>query len=112
MLKAFRRIGLKLSGLLTLIFLTIAFIQAHWALWYYFGLEFDAEKVLAETATGGAIGVLYGLLSPLSKRFLALKSRQIIDSTKLLVTSMAVAVAFAIVALAINKTKITHQSEI
>src|SRR5258708_17083327 len=96
----------RISGLLTLLALICVFVQVHWLLWYYFDVDVDAQKLLAETATGGAIGVMYGFLPALNKRYLGLKLHQLLGSPTTLSAVLLTAVAFAVVGGLLNRTKI------
>lgn len=96
----------RISGLLTLLGLICVFVQVHWLLWYYFDVDVDAQKLLAETATGGAIGVMYGFLPALNKRYLGLKLHQLIGSPTTLSAVLLTAAAITVVGASLNRTKI------
>ena len=61
----------RLNSPFALIALIVLFVLAHWMLWYYLELDFDAQKILAETATGGVNGVIYGILPKSSAHLVA-----------------------------------------
>jgi hypothetical protein len=90
--------------------LIILFVLRHWALWYYLEIEFDAQKVLAETATGGVIGVLYGVLPTLNKRFLRLKTRRFLASTRVLTAVISLCVFIIVFGVVVNRTEIRWPS--
>lgn len=52
----------RLAALFGLLALIVFFVEIHWALWYYFDIEFDAQELVAEVATGGVVGAIYGFL--------------------------------------------------
>jgi tetratricopeptide (TPR) repeat protein len=96
----------RMPGLFTLLGLICVFVQVHWLLWYYFDIDVDAQKLLAETATGGAIGIIYGFLPALNKRFLRRKVRQLLGSPTTLSAVLMMVVAIAGVGTSLNRTKI------
>lgn len=81
-------------------------MQVHWLLWYYFDIDVDPQKLLAETVAGGVIGLIYGFLPTLNKRYLRLKLRQLLGSPKTLAAVLLTAVAIAVVGASLNRTKI------
>jgi hypothetical protein len=96
----------RLNSLFSLIGLIILFVLLHWALWYYFEIEFDARKVLAETAAGGVIGVLYGVLPTLNKRFLQLKARRLLASRRVLAAMIGLCMSIVVFGVIVNRTEI------
>jgi hypothetical protein len=95
-----------MPGVFTLLVLICIFVQVHWLLWYYLDVDVDAQKLLAETVTGGVIGLIYGFLPALNKRFLRLKLRQLLGGPKTLSAVLVTAVAIAVVGVSLNRTKI------
>src|SRR5258707_2746387 len=85
----------RISGLFTLLGLICVFVQVHCLLWYYFDVDVDAQKLLAETATGGLIGLIYGFLPTLNKRYLRLKLRLLLGRPTTLSAVLLTAVAIA-----------------
>jgi hypothetical protein len=102
--------GSRLNSLFSLSVLILIFVLLHWYLWYYLGIDFDAQKVLAETATGGVIGVLYGVLPKLNKRFLQLKVRSILASARFLQISFGLALCMVLVGAVVNRTEVKWPS--
>jgi hypothetical protein len=85
-------------------------IECHWALWYYFDVDFDAQKVLAEIATGGAVGAIYGFLPESNKRYFERTLRGVIATPVTLVLFTSIAIVFLIMGGTINRTKIKWPS--
>jgi tetratricopeptide (TPR) repeat protein len=106
-----KRSALRLSALFSLAALIVLFAEFHWALWYYFDFEFDAQKVLAEVATGGIVGAIYGFLPELNRRYLQRKIRRTVANPITLRLLIALALLIFIVGLALNRTKINLPSE-
>jgi hypothetical protein len=96
----------RLTALFTLCALVILFIEAHWSLWYYFDVDFDAQKGLAEAATGGAIGIIYGFLPDLNKRFIQIRFRRLLVSQLVFRVSVSTTLLICGFGLLINRTKI------
>lgn len=96
----------RLNSLFALVALIVLFVLVHWMLWYYLELDFDAQKILAETATGGVIGVIYGVLPSLNKRFLQLRTRRLLASPGFLKTVAALCAAIFLSGILVNRTQI------
>ena len=100
----------RLSALFSLLALILIFVECHWALWYYFDVDFDAQKVLAEIATGGAVGAIYGFLPKLNRRYLERKLHDFIAAPITLKLFASMATLLLIIGLAINRTTIKWPS--
>jgi hypothetical protein len=96
----------RIPGIFMLLGLICVFAQVHWLLWYYVDIDADAQKLLAETAAGGVIGLIYGFLPSLNKRFVQLKLRQLLGSSTTLSAVVVMAVTIAVVGTLLNRTKI------
>jgi tetratricopeptide (TPR) repeat protein len=100
----------RLSALFSLLVLIVIFLECHWALWYYFDVDFDAQKVLAEIATGGAVGAIYGFLPESNKRYFERTLRGVIATPLTLVLFTSIAILFLIIGGMVNRTKIKWPS--
>jgi len=100
----------RLDALFSLFSLILIFVQCHWALWYYFDIDFDAQKILAEVATGGAVGAIYAFLPELNKRYLQRKVRGLLNARATLVFFSSLAAFLLIVGLLINRSIIKWPS--
>jgi hypothetical protein len=96
----------RLVALFSLIALIVILTQIHWALWYYFDVEFDAQKVLAEVATGGVVGAIYGFLPALNRRYLQRKTHDIVASELTLKALVTILALIFLIGLGFNRTKI------
>jgi hypothetical protein len=96
----------RLSALFSLIALIFLFTAVHWALWYYFDIEFDSQKILAEVATGDVVGVIYGYLPELNKRYLRRKIRFVIANPITLKALVASVLATFVIGAVFNRSKI------
>lgn len=81
-------------------------LQIHWMLWYYVDLEFDAQKILAETATGGLVGIAYAALPTLNQRYLRVSLRRVVAQPRTLVVVVIAIGAILITGVALNRTRV------
>ena len=96
----------RLAALFGLLALIVFFVEIHWALWYYFDIEFDAQELVAEVATGGVVGAIYGFLPELNKRFLRRKIHDTMAAPSTSRVLAAFVVLIFVIGVLFNRTKI------
>jgi hypothetical protein len=96
----------RLRGAHTLLLLTILFIQINWLCWYYLDVQIDAPKLLAETTTGGIVGLMCGLFPVSNKRYLNRTFRRLLNSAASFRSSATSVSVIAVVAILVNRTEI------
>ena len=99
--------GIKIPVDLVVILGAIAVaIELHWAFWYYLDVDIDAQKLLIETATGGVVAAIYGLMSAPTKAYINAALAVVLSSRAVALLLVSVALVSLICGISIARIRV------